>query len=306
MNDLMGAAQLYAGRGWPVLPLWWPNGESCACGRPDCSKPGKHPLVRRGFHFATLDPDLIRRWWARWPLANVGIRTGTASGLLVVDVDGAPGMESLRALRREHGPVPAAWVRTGSGGWHAYLRLPEGESVRNSVRRLGPGLDVRGDGGSIVAPPSRHASGGRYHWLKPGAEPPPAPDWLTRLATPPPPPPVPPLPMPGARASDRYAAAAVRGEAQAVENAPGGTRNHRLNLAAWRLGRLVAGGVVDEEIAREALLPAAAAAGLRLDESRATVRSGLLAGRRSPRQPQTRAAAPPLPTVAALRRSLRP
>ena len=160
IDALLGGAQGYAERGWPVLPLWWPlPGGACACGRPDCSKPGKHPLTRHGLHDATADPGMIRRWWAHWPQANVGIRTGASSGLLVVDVDGQAGMASLRALRREHGPFPAAWVRTGSEGWHAYLRQPDGQRVPNSVGRLGPGLDVRADGGSIVAPPSHHASG---------------------------------------------------------------------------------------------------------------------------------------------------
>jgi hypothetical protein len=285
------SALQYAARGWPVLPVWWPLPDgACACGRSDCSKPGKHPLVRRGFHAATADAGLIRRWWAQWPLANVGIRTGAASGLLVVDVDGAAGAESLRSLSREHGSLRAAWVRTGSGGWHAYLRLPEGVHVPNSVRRLGAGLDVRADGGSIVAPPSLHASGDRYHWLKPGTEPPEAPDWLVRLALP--------AELPPASSIDLvrplgpgYAAAAIRSEADAVAVAPAGTRNHRLNLAAWRLGRLAAGGVVDEAVARDALLAAAVTAGLPHSESAATVRSGMTAGRRSPRQPRALAAA---------------
>ena len=150
-DDPLLEATAYAERGWPVLPIWWPlAGGTCACGRPDCSRPGKHPLSRHGLHDASTDPTVVRRWWARWPQANIGIRTGAASRLLVVDVDGPAGMESLRTLRLEHGPLPAAWVRTGSGGWHAYLRLSEGQRVPNSVRRLGPGLDVRGEGGSIV------------------------------------------------------------------------------------------------------------------------------------------------------------
>jgi hypothetical protein len=283
-------ALIYADRGWPVLPLWWPiSGGRCACGRSDCSKPGKHPLSRHGLHDASTDPAVIRRWWARWPLANVGIRTGAASRLLVVDVDGPAGMESLGALRREHGPLLAAWVRTGSGGWHAYFELPADRHVPNSVGRLGPGLDVRADGGSIVAPPSVHASGGRYRWLKPSVAPPPAPDWLVELALPPPPPPLQPIRELVHGVFDRYALAAIRGEAEAVAQAPPGTRNHRLNVAAWRLGRLVAGGVVDEGAAREALLAAADAAGLPRHESVGTVRSGMTAGRRSPRQPASAA-----------------
>jgi len=277
----------YAGQGWPVLPVWWPvAGGACACGQVDCSKPGRHPLVRRGFHAATLHADLINRWWVRWPRAKVGIRTGVASGLIVLDIDGAPGMEALRSLRREEGPVRAAWTRSGSGGWHAYLRMPAGVLVPNSAGRLGPRLDVLADGGSIVAPPSVHATGGRYHWLTPGVQPPEAPDWLVRLALPPPPPPVTVMVGTGGR-PDSYADAAVCGEAEAVAAAPAGTRNHRLNYAAWRLGRLAAAGVVDESTAREALMAAAAACGLSRHESAGTVRGGMSAGLCNPRRPLT-------------------
>jgi hypothetical protein len=293
------SALRYAGLGWPVLPIWWPAaGGACACGRTDCSNSGKHPLVRRGLHAATVDAALIQRWWTRWPLANVAIRTGVVSGLLVVDVDGPAGVESLRALSREYGSVRAAWVRSGSGGWHAYLRMPAGVEVRNSVGRVGPGLDVRGEGGSITAPPSLHASGGRYQWLKPGVEPPPAPDWLVRLALPPELPPAPAFDA-GRQLGDGYGAAAIRGEAGAVAAAPAGTRNDRLNRGAWRLGRLAAAGVVDVGIAREALLAAAAECGLPHRESAATVRSGLAAGQRSSRHPRPLA-------VSSSRHSLRP
>jgi hypothetical protein len=216
-------------------------------------------------------------------------------------------MASLRVVRREHGLLPAAWVRTGSGGWHAYLRQPDGQRVPNSVGRLGPGLDVRADGGTIVAPPSLHATGGRYGWLKPGLEPPPAPEWLIRLALPPPPPPVPPLTELARQVTGRYAEAAIRREAEAVAAAPAGTRNHRLNIAAYRLGRLVAGGVADEASARQALLASAALAGLPRDESAGTVRSGMRAGMRSPRGPSPGPAAAPMtgPVVAPPRRALR-
>src|SRR5947207_3382883 len=94
--EMIDAAREYAERGWPVLPLWWPRpGIGCACGRPDCSKPGKHPLTRHGLHDASTEAAAIRHWWTRWPRANLGIRTGAASGLLVVDVDGPAGVESL-------------------------------------------------------------------------------------------------------------------------------------------------------------------------------------------------------------------
>jgi hypothetical protein len=305
-NDLLRAALRYATRGWPVLPVWWPAvGGACACGRPDCSKPGKHPLSRRGFYDASTDPAVIARWWARWPEANVGIRTGGDPGLMVADVDGTQGQESLHTLRLQHGAFAAAWVRSGSGGWHAYMRRWDGLRVPNSTGRLGPGLDVRGDGGSIVAPPSRHASGGRYAWLAPGAEPPLAPGWLIQLALPPNPSSISPRVAGGGLVSDQYAKAAIQGEADAVAQAPPGTRNDRLNVAAWKLGRLVAGGVADEAIVRDVLTAAATAAGLSHGEIASTVRSGMSAGMRiaripgSPGSPATAAAA------AASRRSLR-
>ncbi len=237
----------------------------------------------------------------------MGIRTGAPSRLPVVDVDGPPGMASLRMLRNEHGPLPASWVRTGSGAWHAYLRQPDGERIPNSVGRLGPGLDVRADGGSIVAPPSLHAAGGRYGWLKPGVEPPPAPEWLIRLALPPPPPPVPPLAELAKQVTGRYAEAAIRREAEAVAAASAGTRNHRLNIAAYRLGRLVAGEVADEAGVRQALLAAAALAGLPHHESAGTVGSGMRAGMRSPRGPRPGPAGAPItaPVSAPPRRPLR-
>jgi len=289
-----------------VLPVWWPTaGGACACGQADCSKPGKHPLVPRGFHAATVDLDLIRRWWTRWPQANIGIRTGAPSGVLVVDVDGAAGMESLRTLSREHGALRAAWVRSGSGGWHAYLGMPAGLPVPSSAGRLGPGLDVRADGGSIIAPPSVHASGGRYRWVTPGVEPPEAPDWLVKLALPPEPPPAVALALPvGRQAGERYAAAVIAGECRAVAQAPVGTRNHRLNQAAWRLGRLAAAGVVDQAVARNALLAAAAACGLPRHESVGTVRSGMTAGLRNPRAPRLAVPASPGPAPSTARRRL--
>src|SRR5690349_18840931 len=100
------AAMAYAARGWPIMPLWWPlAADACACGRPDCAKPGKHPLSRHGLKDASTDPAVIERWWSRWPDANVGIRTGSASGLLVVDIDGRAGVEAMQALSREHGSL---------------------------------------------------------------------------------------------------------------------------------------------------------------------------------------------------------
>jgi hypothetical protein len=141
-----------------------------------CEPGGKRPLTYSGFWDASADPRRIEAWWRRWPDANLGVPTGERSGLLVLDIDpGADGTESLAALERVHGPLPGtARARTGGGGVHVYFRYPAGEEVRNSAGRLGPGLDVRGEGGYVVVPPSRTRSA--YEWLD--RAPPADPAWL--------------------------------------------------------------------------------------------------------------------------------
>ena len=151
------AALEYAARGWPVLPLHGIRLDgTCTCGRPDCSSPGKHPHTRRGVKDATTCPETIREWWSRWPAANIGVATGGA--LMVLDVDGP---EGERSLSGRHLPVTPS-VATGNGG-HVYLLPPEGVTIGNATRFL-PGLDVRGEGGYVVAPPSRHCAGVDYAW----------------------------------------------------------------------------------------------------------------------------------------------
>ena len=169
--QIMEAALGYNHHGLAVLPLHSPGEDgSCSCGDEDCSSPGKRPYTHRGLHDASIDPDEIRRWWREWPDANVGIRTGAESGLIVLDVDpDHGGDESLAQLEALHGPLSATvQQRTGGGGRH-YLFQHPGTPVRNRAGFL-PGLDVRGDGGYIVAPPSRHISGDGYAWA-PGCSP---------------------------------------------------------------------------------------------------------------------------------------
>ena len=167
----LDAALKYTRRGWPVLPLHFVVEGACSCGDPACGSPCKHPLsqlVPHGFKDATTDEATIRRWWARFPQANVGIRTGAVSRLVVLDVDPAHGGErSLASLIGQHGDLGGApQVRTGGGGRHCYFRHPgTGRVIKNSVGSLGPGLDLRGDNGYVVAPPSRTAKG-EYAWIR--------------------------------------------------------------------------------------------------------------------------------------------
>ena len=144
------AALAYARRGVPVFP---------------CEPGGKRPLTPSGFWDATTDARRVRAWWGRWPRANVGVPTGGRSGLLVLDVDPrGGGPESLAALERENGQLPkTARARTGGGGLHVFFRYPADKEVRNSAGWPGPGLDVRGEGGYVVVPPSR--TGSAYGWL---------------------------------------------------------------------------------------------------------------------------------------------
>lgn len=147
---------------WQLVPLHSLQNGICSCRRPDCSSPGKHPLTANGLLDASKEPGQIQEWWTRWPFANVGIVTGPASGLFVLDVDDKNGgMDSIATL-----PVLPDTVvcLTGGGGLHYFFKYPEGPSLHNSAGLLGPGLDTRGDGGYVVAAPSIHISGHAYSW----------------------------------------------------------------------------------------------------------------------------------------------
>lgn len=122
----------------------------------------KTPLLKNWPAMASNDPAQLAEWAAEFPGANVGLVTGAASGVWVLDVDGAAGAESLAALTAETGLPPTTEQRTGSGGTHLLFQIPD-FAVRNSVRKLGPGLDVRGDAGYVVIAPSVSAKGA-YAW----------------------------------------------------------------------------------------------------------------------------------------------
>lgn len=170
-NAKLAAALLYASIGWRVMPLHSPainaGAIGCSCGRDDCPSPAKHPRTERGLKDATSDEATIRDWWRRWPGANVGVVTGADSGIVVLDVDaGSGGIESLAELQGEHGDIAeTVEAVTGGGGLHLIFRHPgRAHKISNSAKRVGPGLDVRGDGGYIVAAPSGHMSGRAYGW----------------------------------------------------------------------------------------------------------------------------------------------
>jgi hypothetical protein len=269
------AVEAYAALGWPVVPLHTPRlGGGCSC-RADrvCPDPGKHPRLAGWRGLASVDPAQVRAWWRRWPTANVGLATGARFDVL--DVDGPGGEAELRALIQA-GVVPRGGplARTGGGGWHL-LFTPTGLGNRGGFR---PGLDWRGRGGLVVAPPSQHPSGRYYRWVRPpGAELPAAPAGLRALlAGPGRPAPAPPPLAPGRG----YGTAALRGEAARVAAARPGGRRQALNVAALKLGRLVAAGQLEEARVWAELAAAARAVGLGEHEIAKTVLRALADARR--------------------------
>lgn len=122
--------------------------------------PSKRPLVSwQGFQHERPHADLVDEWWTRRPDANVGMVTSQISGVVVLDADGPEGLESLKALNTQ----ATTWLSKTGRGWHQWFRHP-GVTIGNRAG-VRPHLDVRGDGGYVVAPPSLHASGRRYEWL---------------------------------------------------------------------------------------------------------------------------------------------
>ncbi|MGE3230270.1 MAG: bifunctional DNA primase/polymerase [Hyphomicrobium sp.] len=236
---------------------------------------------------ASDDPDATRSRWNKTPNANIGIATGSKSGIWVLDVDAQHGgAETLATLEAEHGALPLTiTVETPSGGRHLYFAWPsDGPEIRNSAGRVGPGIDVRGEGGCITAPPSVLRDGRSYRWIKNGASGfAAAPDWLIALALPPP---APPRPEPKPLSGDvcRYVAAAVRAELAALDQAQPGGRNAALNLAAFKLAQFIGASTLPEDWAAAELERRAVAIGLPAQEARATIASAFAAGLREPRE----------------------
>jgi hypothetical protein len=161
--NLLEVVLAYARRGWRVFPLHTATNTGCSCGK-DCGKDrGKHPRVKDWPHVATTDPEQIRRWWTRWRAANIAILAG--DGLIIVDIDPRNGGDlTIEDLEAEHGKFPETVESvTGSGGRHLFYQH-SGAKCQRWPATLGPGVDIKADGGYVVAPPSLHASGQRYEW----------------------------------------------------------------------------------------------------------------------------------------------
>jgi Bifunctional DNA primase/polymerase, N-terminal/Primase C terminal 1 (PriCT-1) len=157
-----------AAKGMHVFPCW----------------PGtKKPRTAHGCKDATTDIFTITNWWTSEPELNLAVATGAASGIFVVDVDGIDAEAELRRLESEHGALPPTVESITARGRHVWFRHP-GPSIKNSASVVAPKIDIRGDGGFIVTPPSLHPCGRRYAWsvdsAKKIAD---APDWLLTKIT---------------------------------------------------------------------------------------------------------------------------
>lgn len=246
---------------------------------------GKTPLTTHGCLDATRNPDTIREWWTRWPDANIGVATGPKSRLYVIDIDG-PAAETAWTQLAQPGDDDTCTVRT-SRGRHLYYRCDQ--ELPNTAGRLASGIDTRGTGGYVVAPPSIHPDGGVYEWVV-IAPPRTLPDWIrervTRHANTNGADPAAAINHP---ARDAYAKATLNNLYQAVSNAAEGTRNDTLNRSAFAAGRLIAGGILDQRTVEITLHGAASAAGIPTTEAGATITSGLTKGQDAPWTPDLRA-----------------
>jgi bifunctional DNA primase/polymerase-like protein/SLOG family YspA-like protein len=293
--QLRQAALGYAARGIPVVPLHYPIQRTragrvvvgCSCRAPDCGQVGKHPLaalVPHGVKDASTDPAIVRAWWQRFPQANIGLATGVIFDVL--DVDGLQGAAALRAFAASNGVVlpRGPLVRTGSSGWHLYL-APTG--LGNPHPRQLQQVDWRGRGGYVVAPPSRHASGARYRFLRDLATPlPEVPAALRALLEPAPTErPSPAGFRPSAGRGHPYAIAALDGECQRVATTPPGSRQRNTTLyrAGLRLFGYVATGLLDHTEVQARLLAAARGCGLGEREAAATICSAARVGLAHPK-----------------------
>lgn len=296
----------YASRHIKVFPLWHAVNGICQCkDGPACGNPGKHPRTRNGVTTASNREAQIETWWSMWPQANIGLPAGD-NGLAVIDVDPRHGgdlaLDKLVTWCHEKHRIDlmnTRVVRTGSGGLHLYYRQPPG-GIKTAANTFGaPGLDTRGRGGYVISPPSRHANGQPYEVISGDTQLARWPAVLTPLMSPRP------APAPERRAAlsaagsqgagTRWAQAALKDECDVLRALPlgeGHAKNQALNTAAYKLGRRVASGYLDEAGVVDALLDVARAwPGHGERELLATVRSGIQAGKGNPHPgPATRGA----------------
>jgi putative DNA primase/helicase len=313
-NKMLEAALGYAARGWAVFP---------------CHPQTKQPLLKAdidrdtgepirgtgGLKKATTDPNVIASWWQRWPAASIGVLTGRILGAFVVDVDAGTDPATgelfsvqsiLQSLEAEIGlALPTTWnCRTPRGGLHLYFAVMQDEMPGNRAAML-PRIDIRGDGGYVILPPSSRPDNRSYSWLVGPDDVPLAAApaqlldlvlrrgrWAGKAA----------LAISGNITPEghglksgglrrRYALAAIDSELVALTGAVEGTRNDTLFHASIHLGQLVGAGSLDLSEVRAAL-ESVVRRWPNLNKSLGTIESGLARGMKEPRDLNNIGAAP--------------
>lgn len=260
---LLDDALALAAQGLPVFP----------CGE------DKRPITASGFYDASTDPAEVRRMFSKPGAALIGTPAGIPTRCVVIDVDVKDG--GLAWYEDHRGALPETRAhRTRSGGIHLIFAHPLGDLKIGNRARVFPGVDVRGDGGYIIAPPS---PGYSVASDAPMAQ---MPEWLLNAILRRPEP----APSPSASPArlDRYTTVALDNETRAVASASEGSRNDTLNRAAFNLGTLCGAGHLSRREAEARLLAAALTCGLDAREAQATIKSGLDSGERSPRRIEER------------------
>ncbi|EHJ97738.1 bifunctional DNA primase/polymerase [Agrobacterium tumefaciens] len=278
-------AQHYVSEGWPVFPCRshaeehndQATGEIITLGE-------KTPLTPNGFKGATRFPRIIERWWSDWPDAAVGLPTGEKTGFFALDIDnkpgGANGFDWLAEMEAEHGPLPdTARVTSPNGGLHIYFKYVVGTRNRGA---LGAGVDIRSEGGYVLAAGSTMANGRSYKWETDTREIADAPAWLLDLLLPKSAPAHTQYSL-SAATNNAYVDAAVDRELADLAGAPMGTRNNALNDAAFSIGTIVGAGALGEAEARALLQDVARGWGRDWSRCCKTIENGLKAGIQNPR-----------------------
>lgn len=242
-SEMLDAALSYAEKGLPVFP---------------CNSANKRPLTEHGFEDASVDPETIQAWWARWPNAMIGMPTGERTGFWALDVDDPTLFEGQRTV-----DFPTTRRCDTGKGYHLLFRFDPSAPVTNAQRhpKKGwpfaelPGAEARGQGGYVIVPPSVHPSGKRYAWHDdaPVAH---APDRLVAIVR---------KPRSSSKVdgtashADRdtpYGLAALQAECQSIRVASEGAQEAALNGGALKIGALVAGGEISRDTARSQLIAA--------------------------------------------------
>ncbi len=285
MQTPLELAQHYVAQGWPVFPcrshaeehVDQATGEIITLGE-------KTPLTPNGFKGATRFPRIIERWWSDWPDAAVGLPTGEKTSFFALDIDnkpgGANGFDWLAEMEAEHGPLPdTARVKSPNGGLHIYFKYVVGTRNRGA---LGAGVDIRSEGGYVLAAGSTMANGRSYKWETDTREIADAPAWLLDLLLPKSAPAHTQYSL-SAATNNAYVDAAVDRELADLAGAPMGTRNNALNDASFSIGTIVGAGALSEAEARALLQDVARGWGRDWSRCCKTIENGLKAGIQNPR-----------------------